>query len=713
MDEDENLIRSNSKLELTNTNNSSTRDEKYYEDPNELKEDNGSWILRIQGNKHIGMDSIELSPSGISIMKENKHLSNGRSKIEGVSWDYTFCTPVPSSVAAKTVASVQRWSMNAANLLTITYRPRYQALPSYTNISIHRDILCRLVGMNHNCKHHTTSDNYSNLRRGLFQKKIDWMHLVYTHDDIRKIEILSEKEDYNIDGIGSCMAIQVYLRSKQNNELSSSGSTSNNSNSSRQKVPTKMASKMSNEDHPNVEYQSVDRNIDSEANNDSNEDDFFNKKTNGPIITFAIPKQSNERIGNSCKPLLWKVSMPTDPSIAIETVTVLNGSLSNISKSTMPTPTSSTVPSPTHVFLNGWQSWTFTGSVLKNTTQPKSALADTFSLSFNKGGTLPPISRSSDFDAESKQEKPDSYNSIWNNSKSNHFVSDFFAAVTTASTDFSGTKSKNDHYAMDDASGGPAMILGWLSQRKQFGLVTMDSTLSKTISMHCSLDSSVTNSEDNTRVNAVNSISSKPSIETDWAWCQMLSSKCFHEEPMNNYLDAVSQHNNVSKQMATPLPLAVGWCSWYHYYENITAQNLMQNFDKLGGLKYELDCNVAVVDDGYMTAWGDWDSLKSKFFPPFLNSNGSESDNRTLQTMRSLSKSIRDNGMRPGIWLAPYACDKHSRIAKLHPDWIIKNEKGRYANSSFCGKFFYGLDATNPSVRKHAFDSVRRAVEDW
>ena len=40
-------------------------------------------------------------------------------------------------------------------------------------------------------------------------------------------------------------------------------------------------------------------------------------------------------------------------------------------------------------------------------------------------------------------------------------------------------------------------------------------------------------------------------------------------------------------------------------------------------------------------------------------------------------------------------------------------DDGRPANSANCGKFFYGLDATNPAVRAHAAGCIRRAVEGW
>ena len=57
--------------------------------------------------------------------------------------------------------------------------------------------------------------------------------------------------------------------------------------------------------------------------------------------------------------------------------------------------------------------------------------------------------------------------------------------------------------------------------------------------------------------------------------------------------------------------------------------------------------------------------------------------------------------MTPGLWMAPFACDIHSTLAKDHPDWILKRDcrlldfkkKGEKvpANSANCGKWFFGL----------------------
>ena len=81
--------------------------------------------------------------------------------------------------------------------------------------------------------------------------------------------------------------------------------------------------------------------------------------------------------------------------------------------------------------------------------------------------------------------------------------------------------------------------------------------------------------------------------------------------------------------------------------------------------------------------------------------------------MAAIAAAMKSRGMRPGVWLAPFAADKKSQLVKDHPDWIIRNNSGRYANSANCGKFFYGLDATNPLVLDHARRCIRRAVHEW
>ena len=102
------------------------------------------------------------------------------------------------------------------------------------------------------------------------------------------------------------------------------------------------------------------------------------------------------------------------------------------------------------------------------------------------------------------------------------------------------------------------------------------------------------------------------------------------------------------------------------------------NSDTLGGpIRNKIMSNVGLIDDGYMTAWGDWGSLKPKAFPTAFTLGPNPTEKDVDACMKSLSDSMRSNGMRPGIWLAPFAADKHSKITKAHPDWIICDNSGR------------------------------------
>lgn len=178
-----------------------------------------------------------------------------------------------------------------------------------------------------------------------------------------------------------------------------------------------------------------------------------------------------------------------------------------------------------------------------------------------------------------------------------------------------------------------------------------------------------------------------------------------------------------SHRVAARLP--VGWCSWYHFYENISEACLDDNIHEMhrlnhstltkheqrqqkeqrlpnAGLEHAGETrrlNLFQVDDGYQRAWGDWDLLKTKEFP-----SGS---------LRPLVERIKAQGLVPGLWLAPFSCDKHSEVARLHPEWVLRNINGKPYNSANCGKWFYGLDVTNPEVQQFVRDSLSLAISTW
>jgi hypothetical protein len=540
-------------------------------------------------------------------------------------------------------------TLKSSSLLQLSYRPAWQGIPEYTRTQRQRT-LARMCGCC--CPSNSTTNE---------EEVPEQISEVYTTQNIVK----THRRIISIRGMGKCQAVQVYLKPFYNDHDEMTGRASGSMTMTppatfqsalsdhRQRMgqPSAYESEGSRYTEPN---DSLQPSKDDDTNNTNNDNTMESRFI---VVTFAVPIETELKYD---PPLLWKVDLPRHPAgIMLDTITVLDGSVD--------------LKEPaTHVYIQGYQSWSFTGSVWKGHPQPKSALPDLYTRAFNFGGAVPkpPTLKIPVVSPNSKSCTNNTINPNNNNNnpafKRNYYKSDFFTCITTGRGEIM------------DESGGPALLCGWISQHEQFGVVTMDDRL-QGITMHASHHAQMNHG----------------TISTDWAYGQLISPHHYDEEPMVHFLRAAAAYNQ-----ANPLqngPLLTGWCSWYHYYENISAANLRNNFAKLASMKHKVPTYVAIVDDGYMTAWGDWDSLKPGKFTD----------------MAIVCRDIVSHGMRPGVWLAPFACDKHSTIVKRHPEWIIRNDRGRPANSSNCGKFFYGLDATNPHVREHAFESIRRAVHDW
>jgi len=599
------------------------------------------------------------------------------------------------------------WTVQSQNILTITYTQYAHALPSYTNKNIAVDYVQRVF-------------KRSRCTKSCLKKTKVYVEK-YNAEDIVSVKFL-EKADLDMRGFEECQGVQIMLRNKCRADARFPPQ-------GRKTVHDKTVPR----DGPDVLEQNGYIQNDKDGMDDGIPSPPWHKHASTKtehghpiIVTFVMPNLSHtnqmEAAQNGVRsndntimapPLLWKVQMPPDASIALEAFTVLDGNLdvhSAVKQSIYNDQDTESRDSysdsdcsasyPSNIYINGYQSWSFAGSVAQGDEQPKPAMPDFLSKAFNDGADIPPTPTEEEEEIWARNDGSDtSMNGEFiqrdsSNSGDFHKVayykSDFYTCVSCNESDDDDSHDLDDDFAATSAKskldehGGPAMVLGFLSQRKQYGLITLDSDLCRVV-MHASMQGLIASNE--------------KGVSTDWAYCQILPGNYYDEEPMSSYLNAVSSYN-VARPFQSFPPLT-GWCSWYHYYENIDSASLTDNFKRLADLKSKIASDTVIIDDGYMTAWGDWDSLKPKGFPA------------TSGGMKALSDSIESNAMIPGIWMAPYACDKNSKLAKEHPDWIIRNNQGRIANSSNCGKFFYGLDATNPAVREYAFKCIRRAVHKW
>lgn len=139
-----------------------------------------------------------------------------------------------------------------------------------------------------------------------------------------------------------------------------------------------------------------------------------------------------------------------------------------------------------------------------------------------------------------------------------------------------------------------------------------------------------------------------------------------------------------------------GYTSWYNYYQNISEDIIVRDLKAIGE-KTDL-VNTFQVDDGFQTAVGDWLSIDKEKFP---------------QGMKFVADSIHSAGFEAGLWLAPFGAQKKSKIAIEHPDWLLKDEKGRpYPVGANWGGF-YALDIYNEEARAYIKKVFNEVLNVW
>ncbi len=139
-----------------------------------------------------------------------------------------------------------------------------------------------------------------------------------------------------------------------------------------------------------------------------------------------------------------------------------------------------------------------------------------------------------------------------------------------------------------------------------------------------------------------------------------------------------------------------GYTTWYNYYNNITEEIVNRDLNSIINQDVKFDCFQ--IDDGYQQAIGDWLITDNKKFP---------------SGMKAIADKIHESGMVAGLWLAPFACTPSSELFKKHPDWFIRDKKGKLYKTGHNWGGFYSLDIYNEDARayiRHCFDVV---LNDW
>ncbi|MWG34536.1 alpha-galactosidase [Halomarina oriensis] len=136
-----------------------------------------------------------------------------------------------------------------------------------------------------------------------------------------------------------------------------------------------------------------------------------------------------------------------------------------------------------------------------------------------------------------------------------------------------------------------------------------------------------------------------------------------------------------------------GWCSWYHYFTEVTADDVRTNLDALDA--WDADFDVVQLDDGYEVAFGDWRTLDEGF-----------------DDMRELREDVAAAGYTPGLWLAPFYVQADSDLAAAHPEWLLTRD-GEPVDAGPRHGPMYALDTTHPGVERWLRETFETVVDEW
>lgn len=147
----------------------------------------------------------------------------------------------------------------------------------------------------------------------------------------------------------------------------------------------------------------------------------------------------------------------------------------------------------------------------------------------------------------------------------------------------------------------------------------------------------------------------------------------------------------------------LGWTSWYQHYTKINEDIIyaaVADAASLHVIEGEQAPYSIQIDDGWQEKVGDWLTVK-KTFP---------------KGMEAVADAIRERGQSPGLWLAPFICEKDSTIFNTKPQWLLQDKQGKPVaagyNPGWSG-WFYALDFYNDEVQAYLRLVLQTAVLRW
>jgi alpha-galactosidase len=148
-------------------------------------------------------------------------------------------------------------------------------------------------------------------------------------------------------------------------------------------------------------------------------------------------------------------------------------------------------------------------------------------------------------------------------------------------------------------------------------------------------------------------------------------------------------------------PALMGWWSWTAYYFGLNEAAALTNAEWEAENLKSIGYNIFHIDEGYQYARGEYTTPNATLFPHGLG---------------ALEYKVRGLGLTPAIWTAPFEVSERSWAHQNHPDWLVKNSKGKPIHAGTVEDQkdqLYVLDTTNPQAQEYLRKTYSTLAKDW
>jgi len=188
-------------------------------------------------------------------------------------------------------------------------------------------------------------------------------------------------------------------------------------------------------------------------------------------------------------------------------------------------------------------------------------------------------------------------------------------------------------------------------------------------------------------------------VASEWLYVDFLP-----ETPFDGLEQYASRYATFhGKKLWADIP--TGWNSWGGgsgeggVGTNIDEAMILANLEAMEEDFVPFGMRYFLIDDGWQKSHGDWET-DPEVFPPHDG----------LEGMAWMAKHVKEKGLIPGIWIAPFWVKMDSKFAQEHADWLApKNELA----SALMGDKDAILDLANPEVLAYLHDLFHKITQVW